>query len=371
MIIKRQFLMTTCTVAVVALLLGTAFVSIRPYLALAKPVSDPAAKSPVATVVTALAVKTRAPVEVLAWGDIAPAQTLAVSFSRPGQLADLSVIVGQRVAKGARLARLAADPSATAALEQARSASALADGEVKRTQELFALQLATSSQVDTVLRVMKDARSALDAQQALGIGSAANEATAPFDGVVLALTATQGDRLAAGAPVLQLGRADRLRAMLGLEPSALAAVHLGDTVTLIPSATQSTFVSSAKGVLSFQGRITSLQGLLDPKTQLINAVVTLSPDVAPLLVAGMRVQARIITAYQDGWSLPRQAVLTDDHSTYIFTVTDKMAKRLDVQKLSQGIENVVIGAPIAETTRVVSIGNYELTDGMSVIEKKQ
>jgi len=365
---RSTFNKTTVVVVLVALC-GAALLWARAKSPSTTTTADAAGPSAggVASVVTALPAKMRAPVTTIAWGEVSPAQTQTISFARPGQLAALNVVIGQRAAKGTVLARLTADPLAAATLEQARSASTLAEGEVKRMQALFALQLATTSQVDTAKRVAQDARSALDAQQALAGGRDATEATAPYDGVVMGLTAALGDRLAAGAPILQFGRSDRLRALLGIEPADVAKIHVGDLVTLSPSSSPG---PDAPGVLSMEGKVSSLQGLLDPKTQLVNAQVTLSPDVSPMIVAGTRVKAQIVTGSQDGWALPRQAVLTDDRSAYVFAVMNDMAHRVDVRRLSQSQNVIVVSGPINDQMRIVSLGNYELVDGMKTQEKK-
>ena len=52
--------------------------------------------------------------------------------------------------------------------------------------------------------------------------------------MVTTVSALQGDRVQAGAPVLQLGRADLLRVLIGIEPADGPRVHVGTPVTLWP-----------------------------------------------------------------------------------------------------------------------------------------
>ena len=89
-----------------------------------------------------------------------------------------------------------------------------------------------------------------------------------------------------------------------------------------------------------------------------------------MIVAGTRVKAQIVTGSQDGWALPRQAVLTDDRSAYVFAVMTDMAHRVDVRRLSQSQNVIVVSGPITEQMRIVSLGNYEIVDGMKTQEKK-
>ncbi|MDB5731357.1 MAG: Cobalt/zinc/cadmium efflux transporter [Variovorax sp.] len=323
----------------------------------------------VAAVSMARPVRASVPVTVAAFGDVAPGQVQSVSFARPGQLAALQVVAGQRVRQGASLARLTSDPVAEAAYRQAQSALTLAEGEAQRTQALFALQLATTSQVETTRKAVQDARANVEAQQKLGGGIISADAKAPFDGVVVALNAAQGDRLAAGAPVLQLGRVDRLRVNLGIEPSERHLLRVGDDVALtVQQSVAATASGNLPKPLEAQGSIASLQDIVDPKTQLANAVVELSGGAAAALVPGMRVSARIRTGEQSGWLVARQALLRDEQGAYVFQVRDGVAHRVAVTALAEQGDHVSISGPLAEGLLVVTLGNYELSDGMKVRE---
>ncbi len=325
------------------------------------------ASDAVATVVTTMPVAVTASRDVLAYGDVAPAKTQSITFARPGQLAELAVMAGQQVAKGVLLARLVGDPVAEAALVQARSASTLAEAEYKRAQDMRALQLATNSQVDTARKAAQDARSNLDAQQKLGVGGTV-EVRAPFDGVVLSLSASLGDRLAAGAPVMLFGRTDKLRVNLGIEPAQRTSVHVGDTVKLAPLALS----NEAAPAQWADGRVADIQDVVDPRSQLLNAQVDILPGkAAEVLVPGVRVSARIQTGTEPGWSLPRPAVLTDDRGGYAFEVVGDVAHRVAIQTVSENPDTVIVKGPLSAQTPVVSLGNYELSDGMKLAEQRQ
>src|SRR5260370_735439 len=132
--------------------------------------------------------------------------------------------------------RLAACIAALAAAP-ARSAVTLAQGELARTQSLYDKALATQSQLAAARKAVQDAQQALAAQEATGIAAGRQTIAAPLDGVVLQVTAAQGDQVQPGAAVLQLtagngGKDARANVMLGVEPSDAAAIHSGDVVTL-------------------------------------------------------------------------------------------------------------------------------------------
>jgi membrane fusion protein, multidrug efflux system len=159
-----------------------------------------------------------------ALGEVTTGQVVAISFPRAGQVSRLLVVAGQRVRPGTLLTTLASDPNAKLAYTQAISAVDFARGELRRNEELFALQLATQSQVDGSRKSLSDAEANLAAQRQLGGDVGQATIKAPFDGVVTAVAVAQGDRIQPGNPLLQLGHVDVLRVQLGIEPSDF---HLG------------------------------------------------------------------------------------------------------------------------------------------------
>ncbi len=357
---------TAAAVAAGVLLAGGAALMLKTGAAGKTAASQPA-QDVVASIASVAAVRTRVPVSVTAWGDVAPAQSESMRLPRAGQLVALPVVVGQRVRKGAVLARVAGDPASETGYLGAQNALRLAQGESQRVQALFKLQLATVSQVEAARKTEQDAQAALDALRKTGAGAGETAVTAPFDGVVMSIGAALGDRLAANAPILQLGRVDMLRVNLGIEPVRRAAVHVGDDVSLtaLPSRTGDGNPAQAQVA---QGRVASLQDLVDPKTQLVNAVVQVPAASAGSLVLGMRVQAGISTGSVDGWLVPRLAVLNDDQGDYIYQVRDGMAHRVSVQPRAEVHGQVAVDGAIDAALPVVSVGNYELKEGMKVRE---
>jgi RND family efflux transporter MFP subunit len=297
------------------------------------------------------------PLTLDSFGEIATGKPDSLSFPQAGQLTALPVVLGQHVRRGELLASLASDPNAVSAYAQAASAAAFARRELARQQELLNLQLATQSQVDAVRKQLNDAQAALAAQAKLGGELASAELRAPYDGIVNALPVAQGDRIAAGAAVVQLGRADRLRALLALEPAQSALVRSGTPVL--------------DGTKPFEATIASTGDLVDPKSQMVTAIVELPEGVRARLVAGARVQAMIRLGQRDAWVVPRQAVLSDEQGTYLFQVRAGKAHRVAVTRIAEVGQLLGVDGPVDRASPVVVLGNYELNEGMSVREGKQ
>jgi RND family efflux transporter MFP subunit len=338
-------------VAAVILVGGGAWYWHGKQAAQAMPAAVPADTSSV-QVQTAMPARHPMAVSMTVFGDVASIKVSSLSFPQAGQLVRLAVMPGQAVHKGDIVAVLASDPAAVTAYTQAATAVTFARNEEQRLRELQGLQLATSSQVDAAAKQARDAETALAGQAKLGGGQASAELRADVDGVVMATLAAQGDRVAAGAAIVQVGRTDALRVNLAIEPARASEVRPGMDVTF-------------DGPPAFKARVASVQNVIDPKTMMAAAVVLL-PAPGPGWPVGMRVQAVIALGQRDAWELPRQAVLVDDAGAYIFQVAGGKARRVSVKKIVETAATIGVDGALDARQPVVVLGNYELKDGMPV-----
>jgi hypothetical protein len=84
------------------------------------------------------------------------------------------------------------------------------------------------------------------------------------------------------------------------------------------------------------------------------------------LVPGTAVSVEIVLEQHTGWVVPRDAVLCDGKGDYIFQVTGSKAERVAVQTgIETGKYTEIIGT-IDTKSPIVTVGNYELQDGMAV-----
>ncbi|MYN29507.1 efflux RND transporter periplasmic adaptor subunit, partial [Duganella levis] len=301
---------------------------------------------------TALPSRQDMPLTMPVFGDIVAGKIESQSFPQAGQLTRTAVVAGQAVQRGDLLAVMASDPNALVAYEQAASALEFAQQELRRQKELLALQLSTQSQVDSAAKAAADAQTALAAQTRLNGAHGTAELRAPFDGVVSALLLAQGDRVAAGATVVQLGRTDTLKVLLAIEPMRAGEVQPGMKVTL---------AAPRDGAPAIAGSVFSVQNMVDPKTQMAGAIVMLPAQAG--LPVGAHVQGVIELARSKAWAVPRQAVLVDDQGAYLFQVVQDKARRVAVRKVVEGDRVVGVDGALDAALPVVVLGNYELKDG--------
>jgi len=282
-----------------------------------------------------------------------------VSLPRPGQIVRLLVSAGQVVKKGVPLLEFATGANAALGYRRARHAVDFARSETARIEQLLSQQLATQSQLAAAKKTLADAEAALRAQETIGAGQPLEQVSAPFDGVVVTLQAAQGDRLSAGAPVLQLARSGEQRVVLGVEPDNVARVHPGMAVSVT-----AVFDPERKVV----GRVAQVFGMINPQTQFVDVLVAVPGGG---LMPGTRVHARIALSRKAEWVVPRSAVLRDAQGAYIFQVRAGKAHRVNVRTGLERDGLIAVQGAFSASEPVVSLGNYELRDGMAVRERGQ
>ncbi|MHB1231068.1 MAG: efflux RND transporter periplasmic adaptor subunit [Burkholderiales bacterium] len=279
-----------------------------------------------------------------------------INLPRAGQVVSLLVSAGQVVKKGAPLLEFATGTDAALRYQQAVAAVRFAASELTRIEQLVSQQLATQSQLAAAKKSLADAQAALQAQTKIGSDRALERVIAPFEGVVVAVQAAQGDRLMAGAPVLQLARAGGQRILLGVEPDEVNKVRPG-----MPVSVASVFNAERK----VAGRVAQVFGMLNPQTQFVDVLVQVPSGG---LLPGTRVRAEIQVGRQKAWVVPRSAVLRDAQGAYIFQVRQGKARRIDVQTGLEQEGLIAVRGAFTASEPVVSLGNYELRDGMAVRE---
>jgi RND family efflux transporter, MFP subunit len=302
---------------------------------------------------------------VRAYGIVAASASNLTTVNLPylARIVQMRVQAGQSVTRGTPLFVVQADPAAVLAANQAKSAVTLAQGELTRTQSLYDKGLATQSQLATARKAVEDAQQALAAQNQTGVANGNKVIAAPIDGVVLQVSAAQGDQVQPGVAILQLaggnGRDARANVALGVEPSDVPAIHAGDTVTLHGLST-----SLAKAAAD--GRVVLVGASVDQQSQLVNVGANV-PLGQSAFIPGTRVSADIATRSGTHWVVPRAAVLKDDKGAYVFQITPQnKAHRVAVVTQVENGDRYGVDGPIDGTQGLVVSGNYELKDGMAV-----
>jgi membrane fusion protein (multidrug efflux system) len=293
---------------------------------------------------------------VPAYGAATPATNggMTLSVQAEGRVMRIDVTAGEAVHAGQSLLEFHLAAAARSSYQQAVSALKLAQQEEARTARLLAQQLATRDQLAQAAKAVSDAQAALSALEAEHGGTAQQLISAPFDGVVSALPVVQGERVAAGAPLIAVTRRDGLVITVGVEPAQRGGIRVGEPVVLAPL---------MEGEPTLQGSVSRIDRVINPKTRLIDVDVTPRAADAGELLEGVAFRASIETGEVKGWLVPRDAVLGDEQGDYLFQVAGGKAVRVPVKRLGGNDDTSVIEGPLDPRRPLVTLGNYQLSDG--------
>lgn len=295
------------------------------------------------------------PQEIEAFGAATPATngTETISMAQPGQITSLAVTPGSAVHAGQTLATFALAPTARSTFLQAQEALLAAQKQRASTAQLLAQQLATRDQLVQADKAVSDARVALAGLRAEGAGQAVQTLRAPFAGVVIAISAAQGDRTLPGAPIMTLARAGGIVVTVGVDPARRAALSVGQPARLAPLA----------GGVPIMGHVLRIDSTLNPRTRMIDVDLAF-PSGA--LLPGEGVQAMIATGQVSGWVVPHKAVVTADGPAHVFQAVGGKAKAVPVRvALSSDSGDVVEGA-LDPARPIIVDGAYQVQDGIAI-----
>ena len=173
----------------------------------------------------------------------------------------------------------------------------------------------------------------------------------PADGVVLEVGVENGQFLAAGVTAFRIADLSVLWADIRIHVAQISQTPIGATAVI---------KTAAFPQQSFEGRLQSLSGEADAKSQTISGRVVID-NRAGLLRPGMYVQAELKGAARTGLMVPRSAVFRRGNDDYLFTVGGP--RRFEPVKVTLGgtyEDWVSITAGITAGTEVVSGGVAEL-----------
>ncbi|MEO9161974.1 MAG: efflux RND transporter periplasmic adaptor subunit [Casimicrobiaceae bacterium] len=318
-------------------------------------------KSSTILVQTATLTQKTLPVQMTTYGTVQPdtGNTVHVVVPRAGQVAKLVVSPGQEVRRGQKLFEFATGAATLLTYQQAVSAVKFARADLARMQELFKEKLTTNSQLATSEKALSDAQQTLKAQEDVGAGQPTQWVLSPADAVVTEVTAKVGDRLDQGGAVLQLTERGAVQVMLGVEPEQAGKVHVGMPVEI------ASVFGDAHAV---NGHVDGVHGVIDPQTRLVDVVARLEGNASNGLLPGMRVKGVITLATVTGSVVPRQAVLSDEDGAYVYQINDGQAVRVNVKILLDTDDVYAIDGKLDPKQKLVTLGNYELSDGQAVRE---
>jgi RND family efflux transporter MFP subunit len=292
---------------------------------------------------------------IVAYGTVEPSAAGHKTVMAPvaAVVAQIDVRLGEEVAAGAPLIRLAPSPATTASFSQAKSAASVAERLVVSTRKLVAGHLATAQQLADAEKSESDARSQLQALDAVGAGGA-HVIRAPFRAIVTTLSTTPGSIVAEGAALLDLAAPQNLVLNAGVVPAQAAAIHANDSAA----------VQLVGGARSVPAKVLVRGAAAEADTGLVPVAIALPPDG---FMPGEMAQATITTGELRGYVVPHAAILANDSGEpYVVQAVNGVAHKVPVQVLVAHGDQDVISGKLDPREPLVLSGNYQLDDGMKV-----
>jgi membrane fusion protein (multidrug efflux system) len=301
--------------------------------------------------------------KVIAYGSVVaqPGKTHSVSVAFETRVRHVLVAPGQFVQENDPLVEIELSPAAQVQFQQAKNAAEAARKELKQTQDRFNLKLATNQDLSAAEKTARDAEAQLAALERAG-ARGDNRVHSDVAGVIAKVSAQDGQIVPPGGPLVEIVAESDIEVKLGVEAEDLAAAQEGARCTIIPL--------NNPTAPKVEGTIRLVTRRVDLTTRLVDVYIALPPNTKLLL--DQYVRGEIERTEKDALVVSRSAVLPNESNGFaLFTVANNRAVK---HMVKIGVENPkevqVITDQLHEGEPVVTVGNYELRDGMSIEIKK-
>jgi HlyD family secretion protein len=316
-------------------------------------------------------------------GNLVGDATVAIVPRAAGRLQNISVRLGDRVARGQRIAKIedfelveqvkqqeAALEVSRATIRQREADLNLAEINAERSRNLFARQLLPKQTLDDTEARYQSAVAQLDLARAqntqstarldeLRINLANTVIVSPVDGFVARRAVDAGAFVGQNAPIVDVVDIGRVRLVANVVEKDLDQVRPGDDTTVE--------VDAFPGEM-FTGRIARVAPVLDPATRTASIEIEI-PNPGFRLKPGMYARVTVTTdERKDALVVPSNALVDLGGRRGVFMALDN--DTVSFRPVTVGIEEdaqTEIVRGLAEGDRVVTTGSGALREGARVI----
>ena len=302
---------------------------------------------PTATVATITLTSTVIAGTEVVTGTVEPLLSARIEAKISGRITRLPVSLGQQVTRGSVLVEIAADEIA-ARLAQAEVGRRQAAVDYERAEQLLQAHAMTRAEFDAADNRLRGARAAVAEASAL---SRYMRIEAPFDGIVAAKLADEGDLAAPGKALLLLEGRTGLRFVADLPASLATRVSTDSKVAIAIDGLDATL----------RGRVTEVAPAADPRTRTVRIKVSL-PDTGGLM-SGQFGRLSMPAAQRDALLVPASALVVRGQLEMVFVAVDGRAQMRLVRTGRQHDGLVEILSGLAPGLTIVTDGAASLSDG--------
>jgi RND family efflux transporter MFP subunit len=285
-------------------------------------------------------------------GEVRARYESTLGFRVGGKMVERLVDAGARVRPGQPLARL--DPAdARLAASQAEASRALAEADLKRTQDLKTKNFVSQAALDA----KATAAQAADTQAQLAKNQAAyTTLLADAVGVVAAVLAEPGQVVGAGQGVLRLARDGEREVAIALPEAALARLKPGDPAN----------VSLWADGKTYAGRVREIAPAADSATRTFAARVSIV-GAATELPLGLTATVSFPREGGERVVVPLAAIFQQGDRPAVWLIgkdNEIVLRPIEVERY--GDAGVVLKSGLTAGERIVAAGAFKLTAGEKV-----
>lgn len=294
---------------------------------------------------TAISDRINLPGSIEAW------TTLNLLAKINGTVEEVLVREGQVVKKGDILARIE-ENDYRIAVDRARAAFELARAEFERDRAIYAKGVIPTAEFDANRTRMETAKADLDNAE---LQLSRCTITAPMHGIVRKIDAKVGLQLAVGDPLAEILEIDRLKAVVGIPESEVAAVRGLKTVDIS---------LQALGNRTVTGTVHFLSSSPETVARLFRLELAIDNPQGEIL-PGMFIRADVVKkTVADAVVVPFYSVISRNDEQYAFIEKDGIAYRKPV-KLG------IMEKWLVEVTDGLAVGDRLLVEGHRDVEDRQ
>jgi len=284
-------------------------------------------------------------------GSVLSKKNVMISAEAAGTILEVPVSEGQRIAKGAVLARIDAE-SIERNLDELQNSLDLATTLFEKQERLWNQQIGTEVQYleaknrkEGLERSLATARTNMDK----------STVRAPFSGTIETVEVRLGELVQPGMPMFQFVGESDLFIEADISESYVGVLNKGDSVNVsFPSINE-----------NFHTRVSSVGAIINPDNRTFKVEVFLPniPQVKPNMISVLKIQD-----YEnpDAVIVPSYLILSDNRGDYIFTVVDGQAQKTYVTRGKTFNRETEIEEGLTGSETLVDKGFREVGDNFSV-----
>lgn len=318
------------------------------------------------------------------YGDIKAEFEVKVFSKIPDRIERFFVDAGDRVAKGATIARIAATTieqamrQAEAALTAAKAQESNLRAEYDRFELLYRDLSVSKQQYDAIATQYEAAKAQVEQAEA-ALTSAKSQwhdatITAPIAGIIGKRYCETGDMAAPALPLVSVCQMDRVKMTFEATEKDLARLEIGQK-TIVQVSTYPDH--------TFEGKVVKISPVLDPLTRLAEVEVLLD-NPEHKLKPGMYAHAEVTTGViENVIVVPRHAVIENTSLEriggedqvvkhyFVFVVDSDKALQRKLEVIYLNHEYLAISSGLKIGEQLVTVGQNNLREGTPVVVVKE